>query len=266
MVAADPEDAVPLVHLDDRPIHYVDRGGDAPAVICVHSLMLDHRMFTPVVSALGADARAICPDLPGFGGSPVTTAYDAYDLAALLIGLLDHVGVDRAALVGVGLGGLSVIRAALAHPERITGLVSIGVQYEQPDELTAAGYRSMSEAWGADGPTDALADAVAHAIFGAEQTLAAPWLDRWRTLGPLAGPYAFAALVGADPISHRLGEIRCPARVLHGARDEAVPREISDRLAARLSGAGPVETLDGPHALTVTHPAEVAGAIRAVLR
>lgn len=256
---------MPRAIIDDRPIHYVDRGGDAPAVVGVHSALLDHRSFTAVADALGRDARFICPDLPGFGDSPVSRPYDGYDLAALLIGLLDHLGVERAVLAATGMGGLAAIRAALAHPDRISGLVLIAVQFEEPDPLTAAGYRMMIESWGADGPTDELAVALGHALFGDDPPRAEVWRARWATLGPLAGPHAFGALADADPIRHRLGEIRCPARVLHGARDEAIPREVSEQLAARLSGAGPVEVLGGPHCLTETHPAEVAEAIRAVL-
>lgn len=256
---------MPRTLIDDRPIHYVDRGGDAPAVIGVHSALLDHRSFTAVADALGRDARFICPDLPGFGDSPASTPYDGYALGALLVALLDHLGVERAVFAATGMGGLGAIRAALDHPDQVSGLVLIGVHFEQPDALMAEGYRMMIDAWGDHGPTGDFADAVAHAIFGDHTPHAEVWKARWPALGPLAGPHAFAALADADPIRHRLGEIRCPARVVHGARDEAIPREISEQLAARLSGAGPVEVLDGPHCLTLTHPAEIADAIRAVL-
>lgn len=256
---------MPRAQIDQRSIHYVDPGGDAPVVLGVHTALLDHRSFDAVAAALGDAARFIGLDLPGFGDSPAAGPYDGYDLAALLIGLLDHLGVERAVLAAMGMGGLAAIRAALARPDRISGLVLVAVQFEEPDPLTAAGYRVMIEGWGADGPTGDFSAAVAHAIFGDDPARAHVWRVRWATLDPLAGPHAFAALAGADPIRHRLAEIGCPARVLHGARDEAVPREISEQLAARLRGAGPVEVLDGPHCLIETHPAEIAEAICAVL-
>ena len=72
-------------------------------------------------------------------------------------------------------------------------------------------------------------------------------------------------LLGRDDITDRLGEITCPAIVIHGTEDTAITMEQAEALASGLSGAGDVVKVGGAHAANMTNPEPVNAAIAAFL-
>jgi pimeloyl-ACP methyl ester carboxylesterase len=64
-----------------------------------------------------------------------------------------------------------------------------------------------------------------------------------------------------DDITDRLGEITCPALVVHGSDDVSISMDKADALAAGLPGAGPVVVVGGAHAANLTNPGPVNAAI-----
>lgn len=103
-------------------IAFVDEGS-GPALVLVHGLggsLDDWRLQWPVFAA---SHRVIVPDLRGFGASrrdePFTIAQHARDLLALLAAL----GIERAAIVGLSMGGAVAMETALRAPHRVAALV-----------------------------------------------------------------------------------------------------------------------------------------------
>ena len=110
-------------------IAYDDTGGDGPAVILAHGFLMDRSMFDPQVEALRSDYRMITWDERGFGD----TQYDGepfsyWDSANDCLGLLDHLGIDRAVVGGMSQGGFISLRVALTAPERVRGLILLDTQ------------------------------------------------------------------------------------------------------------------------------------------
>jgi pimeloyl-ACP methyl ester carboxylesterase len=68
-----------------------------------------------------------------------------------------------------------------------------------------------------------------------------------------------------DDITDRLGEISCPALVVHGTEDVSISMEKAEALAAGLSGSGAVVKVSGAHAANLTNPEPVNDAILAFL-
>ncbi|HYN34790.1 MAG TPA: alpha/beta hydrolase, partial [Ilumatobacteraceae bacterium] len=68
-------------------------------------------------------------------------------------------------------------------------------------------------------------------------------------------------LMSRDDVTDRLGEITCPALVVHGTEDVSISMEKAQQLAAGLSGAGPVAKVGGAHAANLTNPEPVNAAI-----
>jgi pimeloyl-ACP methyl ester carboxylesterase len=99
--------------------------GWGPAVLLVHAGIADRRMWD---DQLGPFAEAgwtvIRADLPGFGETPPPGRPVA--LWATLRDLLDHLGVERAVVVGASLGGRAAVDLALAAPDRVQALVLVG--------------------------------------------------------------------------------------------------------------------------------------------
>lgn len=108
---------------------HVRQGGpaDAPAVILLHGFASSLHTWEPWAEALSATHRVIRYDIPGFGLSPPDPGND-YSLArdiAVLDGLMDTLGLARAALVGHSMGGKIAWHFAAKRPERVTRLVLV---------------------------------------------------------------------------------------------------------------------------------------------
>jgi len=247
-------------------IAYDDTGGGGPPVVLAHGFLMDRTMFAAQVAALRDRYRVVAWDQRGFG----ETVYDGqpftyWDSAADCLGLLDHLGIDRAVLGGMSQGGFVGLRAALMAPVRVRGLVLLDTQAGPEDAEVVPLYAAMIDEWVTSGPTDELAATTASIIIG-EPDLSATWSAIWkaRPQETLAAPGR--ALLGRESIADRLGEIGAPALVVHGSADVAISMDKAEALAAGLSGcAGVVVVEGGGHATTMTHPGPVNDAILAFL-
>ncbi len=109
-------------------MHYVEQGEGFPVVL-LHGfpeLWYSWRRQVPALAAAGL--RAIAPDLRGYGQTDKPAELEAYDMAHLvgdLVGLLDALGIDKAAIVGHDWGGVVVWSAALMAPQRVERVVGV---------------------------------------------------------------------------------------------------------------------------------------------
>jgi len=138
------------IAIDGVDVFYREAGApDAPTVLLLHGFGASSYMFRNLMQQLAATHHVIAPDLPGFGqttvapGTPfdytfarVTAVIDAFTVAK---------GLDRYALYVFDYGAPVGWRLAVAHPEKITAIVSQnGNGYE---EGLSAGWADMRTAW-----------------------------------------------------------------------------------------------------------------------
>jgi len=245
-------------------IAYADSGGDGPAVILSHGYLMDHTMFDAQVAALAPDFRVITWDERGFGGTPAPAPFTYWDSARDALGLLDHLGVRQAVLGGMSQGGFLSLRAALLAPQRVRALILLDTQAGLEDPATVDGYERMEAAWLKHGPAS-VQDVVASIILGPGAW--DDWFAKWAALDTDGLTNAFRCLVDRDDLTGRLGEITCPALVVHGTSDAAIPVSRAQELRDGLGGqAELVEIEGGSHAANLTHPGEVNAAILEFLR
>ena len=133
---------------DGITISYTDHGGDGPAVLFSHGFLMNRSMFDNQVEAFGGDYRCITWDERGFGETRAEGPFTYWDSANDAIAVLDACGVDRAVLVGMSQGGFLSLRAAIAHPDRVAGVVLIDSQAGVDDEETLQGYQGMLHVFG----------------------------------------------------------------------------------------------------------------------
>ncbi len=108
------------------PICYFDAGqeGHLPPVVLVHALGLNMTLWEDVAVELARHTRVIGLDLPGCGHSARPRhPYSLQLMSQAVVGLLDHLGIERAVLMGHSYGGRVVTDVALQHPGRVAGLV-----------------------------------------------------------------------------------------------------------------------------------------------
>jgi len=129
--------------VDGLRIFYREAGRpEAPAMLLLHGFPTSSHMFRNLIPLLAQRFRVVAPDLPGFGFSdaPDRAAFNySFDRLAGVIGrFTEAVGLDRFALYVFDYGAPVGFRLALAHPERITAVVSQnGNAYEE----------GLSEGW-----------------------------------------------------------------------------------------------------------------------
>jgi 3-oxoadipate enol-lactonase len=245
-------------------IAYTDSGGDGPAVVLSHGYLMDHTMFDPQRSVMDKEFRVVTWDQRGFGETSASGPFSYWDSARDVLGLLDHLGLEQAVLGGMSQGGFLSLRAALLAPGRVRALVLIDSQAGQEDPAVAPSYEQMEEIWLAQGP-EPVQDIVASIILGVVEPQ--PWFAKWAGLDRPGLAHSFRCLMDRDDITGRLGEISCPALILHGTDDAAIPMTKAEALRDGLGG--PVELVPvegGSHASNLSHPDQVNAAILSFLR
>lgn len=105
--------------------HYLAAGAGAPVAL-LHGNGDSAQVWRQTLGALGGSYRLYAPDLPGFGESEPPPDYAPAAYAHFISAFLDHVGIERAVLVGSSFGGSIALHLACATPARVTALVLVG--------------------------------------------------------------------------------------------------------------------------------------------
>jgi pimeloyl-ACP methyl ester carboxylesterase len=232
--------AVPCRYLDagDARLCYRD-DGSGPALVLVHGWLLDSTIWTAHVEAWSPRFRVLRMDRRGFGqssGAPDLAA-DARDV----VRLLDQLGIERAAILGMSQGTRIALHLADTMPQRVACLVLdgtpalAGLPGDWPSETPVAHYRDLLLERGIGALRDALAthplmqlrtrDPAACAMLEA-------MLDRYDGADLLATPTA-----SIDVPPARLAQLPPPALLLNGAHDTPVRLRVAEVLAGLLPSA-----------------------------
>jgi pimeloyl-ACP methyl ester carboxylesterase len=136
------------ITVGDVALEVDDRGSGAPVVL-LHGWPDSGRLWRHQVEGLGqAGFRTVVPDLRGFGASDKPDGAEAYALPNLVgdvLGVLDHLGIERAHVVGHDWGAaLAWVTATLA-PDRVESLVALSVGH--PGAFAAAGLPQREKSW-----------------------------------------------------------------------------------------------------------------------
>ena len=114
---------MPYAPINDTQMFYESHGA-GPAIVFAHGRGGNHLSWWRQVSAFQADHRCVTFDQRGWGLTQgPASAPDPATVSADLLALLDYLEIDRAVLVAQSMGGISSLRVALHHPERVAGLV-----------------------------------------------------------------------------------------------------------------------------------------------
>lgn len=191
----------------------------------------------PDLAALGAAAR---------GGRPVAAPYRLSEMAADAVRLLDRLGLPRAHICGLSMGGMIAQLMAVEHPERVASLISMMSTTSEPDlpgpsEQAAAAMMSTPP-WERGAYVRYLvavyrAFAGGSPAFDAETAadIAARSYDR--SFYPEGFGRQMAAIIADGGRRGRLRQVKAPTLVIHGDCDPLLPIEHGRDTAAAVAGA-----------------------------
>lgn len=254
---------MPYAHVNGQELYFEDTGetvakpGElAPTLVFSHGLLMDHTMFAPQVDALRHRYRCIAWDERAHGRTAGTECkpFTYYDSAEDLAALLNHLGIERAILVGMSQGGYLSLRAALKHPKIVQALVLIDTQAMPEDPKKMPGYEALLTEWAKNGLSEQTASIIAHIILGDGWAGTATWKEKWSTWQPHNLLQSFHTLGARDDISDQLDQITVPALVIHGDADIAIEPARGKALAAGLPNAQLQLVAGAGHAANLTHP------------
>jgi pimeloyl-ACP methyl ester carboxylesterase len=123
---------MPFATTDDRVrLHYEETGSGTP-LIFVHEFAGDHRAWEAQMRHFGQRYRAIAYAARGYPPSDVPEDVAAYSQARAaddIAAVLDHLGIDKAHVVGLSMGGFATLHFGFRHPQRALSLVVAGCGY-----------------------------------------------------------------------------------------------------------------------------------------
>ena len=234
--------------------------GAAPPIVLLHAGIGDARMWDDQVAPFAQRFPVIRYDARGFGRSgPATGGFSPIaDLAALLAIL----GVSRAHLVGLSMGGTVAVDAALAYPDLVAGLVVAGAR---PSGLVPS--RALRSAWEAVDVALAAGD-----VAGAVELELRMWVDGPNRTPDQVDPTVRERVREMDaalfalpdqgeprppdpPAVGRLGAIRAPTFVIVGAEDQPDVLAGGDLLSTGVPGARKAVIPDAAHVPNMERPA-----------
>lgn len=132
----------------------------APVVVLIHGLGLTRATWTDHIPAFADRFRVLTYDLCGHGDSALPKETPSLTvLSDQILRLLDHLGIERAALVGFSLGGMINRRFAMDHPDMATALVIQNSPHERSPEAQAL-VEQRARDTGAGGPAATIDETV----------------------------------------------------------------------------------------------------------
>ena len=134
-------------------LNYSDRGNGIPLVL-IHGFPLCRKMWRPQSETLAkAGCRVITPDLRGFGESDLTgetiVSIDTY--ADDIVALLDYLGLDKAVVGGMSMGGYVLLNLLERYPDRIAASIFIVTKAGCDDDAGKARRTALAEATSVQG-------------------------------------------------------------------------------------------------------------------
>jgi 3-oxoadipate enol-lactonase len=239
---------------------YTRQGKGTPLVL-LHGYPLDHHLWDEVLPLLEDIFDVILPDLRGFGESTIVdTPFTMEDYASDVAGLLDQLGIQRAAIVGHSMGGYVALAFAKLFPERVIGLglVSSQVLADPPDRKEGR-YKSAAEVLekGTGGVVETMATK-----FTSDEQLQTHARELMQRQQPDAYIGALKAMAERADSTNLLSSFNFPVVIVHGKADALIPIDRAREVKNAIPNAHLVELESAGHIPMLEAKEETAEALK----
>lgn len=238
---------------------YYEIHGDGPRMLFLHGLGSSVRDWAPQIDTLQAKYRCIAYDARGHGRSDKPPGpYHVRQHAADAIGLLDHLGIPAAIVVGLSMGGMIAFQMAVDAPERFLGMVIIN----SGPHLVPSNMRERMAIWQRVVlfrlfSMQRIGELICQRLFPDESQaeLRATFVQRWAENDKRAYMDATRGLVGWSVREH-VASIQIPALVI-AADQDYTPVEAKRAYVTQMPHAELVVVENARHAVNVVQPEKI---------
>jgi pimeloyl-ACP methyl ester carboxylesterase len=254
--------------VDGRRVRHLEAGAGRPLVL-IHGFPLSADMWRPQLERVPDGWRVLAPDLPGFGPHPGEAAPSMADFARSVLSWMDAVGLERAVIGGLSMGGYVTLALYRLAPARVTGVVLAATKATADSAEGQAARDAMSRLVREKG-APAVADQMLPKLLGDAARHSRPDLPALvRSLieaNQTAGiDGAIAAMKGRPDSTALLEEIACPALVVAAAADSLMPAAEAELMRDRLPHARLVTISGAGHLVNLEAPDEFSNALATFL-
>ena len=233
------------INVNGIRLAYERRGQGTPLVL-LHGYPLDRHLWDDIVPLLEDRFDLIMPDLRGFGGSStVDSFYAMEDYALDIAGLMDHLGIQKAAIAGHSMGGYVALAFARLFPERVRGLGLISSQVAaDPEERKQGRYKSAAEV--ADKGIASVVETMTPKFTSDArlQKFARQSMERQQPAAYIGALKAMAERVDSTPL---LSSFAFPVVIVHGNDDALIPIDRAREVKAAIASADLIEISGAGH-------------------
>jgi 3-oxoadipate enol-lactonase len=231
----------------------------APPVVLHHPLATELSIWDELTAALEPGYRVIRLDARGHGKTDAPAGpYTMDELADDVVGLMDHLGVDKARFLGLSMGGFVGQVLGWRHPTRFHSLCLVSTS----SNLTAARdvWAGRINAATANGMSKAIVDGSMQRWLSPDALANKPALvarlGRMVAETPPAGFIGWCQAIMVFDVTSRLEEIKLPVKIIAGALDPATTPEMMKLMHREIAGSEYAEIPGTAHMLHVEEPAE----------
>lgn len=249
-----------------RRMRFLESGAGWPVVL-LHGFPLSSEMWRPQLDPVPDGWRYIAPDLAGFGGSSrllPTATMDGF--ADDVVGLLDHLEIERAAIGGLSMGGYVTFALYRRAPERFTAVVLANTRAQADTPEGRQGRLKMRQLVNENG-VSAVADQMLPKLLGETSRRKRPQLQRRvralieaNSAPGVAG--AIDAMIERPDSTSMLSAISHPTLIVTGDEDTLIPVADAETMAKYISRSRLVVLEGAGHLSNLEVPEEFSEALR----